>query len=174
VRRKKLARDAAKAEAVAARDGKKKNQKESQNEALEDEKTKKTKTKSVKTMDDDGFVTLDTQYIRLNEDGVQVDTVKASEKKKEDDKENEKKKKSNVPAGSPALQNNPYAQIKHAAGIQTAQDIQGKINAKKGEQRNLENNEMQKDRKKPAAPVVPAVPKPKKEKKTKKGARNCR
>jgi len=119
-------------------------------------------------MDDDGFVTLDTQYIRLNEDGVQVDTVKASEKKKEDDKENEKKKKSNVPAGSPALQNNPYAQIKHAAGIQTAQDIQGKINAKKGEQRNLENNEMQKDRKKPAAPVVPAVPKPKKEKKPKK------
>jgi len=120
-------------------------------------------------MDDDGFVTLDTQYIRLNEDGVQVDTIRASDKKKEDDKENEKKKKSNVPSSSPALQNNQFAQIKHAAGIQSANDIQAKINAKKGEQRNLENNELQKDRKKPApAPVVPVAQKPKKEKKQKK------
>jgi len=167
---KKLAREAAKAEATTTREGKyKKNQRDIQNEA-DDEKTKKTKTKSVKTVDEDGFVTLDTQYIQLNEEGVHVATVTASNKKKDDDKENDKKKKSNVPPTSPALENNPFAQIKHSGGVQTAQELQAKMNAKKGEQKNLENNELQKDRKKPAPPVVPPSPKAKKEKKPKKEA----
>jgi len=62
---KKQAKEAQKAEAAAAREGKKKNQKEVE----EEEKTKKTKTKSVKTVDTEGFVTLDTEYTKLNEDG---------------------------------------------------------------------------------------------------------
>jgi len=159
---KKQAKEAQKADAAAAREGKKKNQKEVE----EEEKTKKTKTKSVKTVDTEGFVTLDTEYTKLNEDGQKIEIIKASNKKKEDDKESEKKKKPTVSA-SPTLQNNPFAQIKHAGGVQSPQEVQAKINAKKGEQRNLENNEMQQKEKKKPAPI-PIQPKKQKEKKPKK------
>jgi len=94
-------------------------------------------------------------------------------KKKEDEREEgtEKKKKKATPATStsPVLQNNPFAPVKQASGIQSPQEIQAKLNAKKGEQRNLENNEQQqqKDKKKQTGPIPTPLPKAKKDKKKK-------
>jgi len=122
----------------------------------------------VKTVDTEGFVTLDTQYTKLNEEGETIETVTASGKKKDDDKENDKKKKSNVPATPSNMENNPFVQIKHAAGIQSQQEIQAKMNAKKGEQRNIDNNQnQQKGKKQAPGPVPIQAQKPKKEKKPK-------
>jgi len=114
---------------------------------------------------------VDVKYTHLDEKGVEVESVIASEKKKEDEKEEgtEKKKKkvaSPATSTSPVLQNNPFAPVKQASGIQSQQEIQAKLNAKKGEQRNLENNELQKDKKKPSGPVPIPTP-PQKSKKDK-------
>jgi len=75
---------------------------------------------------------------------------------------------------SPSLQNNPFAVVNAAGGLQTQQEIQAKKNAKKGEVRNQENNELQKER--GQAPLPPKVaPKPKtkpNKKKSKKAKEN--
>jgi len=140
------------AETAAKADARKKKDSESGSSEPE-EKHQRTKTRAIKTVEDDGFVTVDTKYTHVDEKGYEIETVIASEKKKEEEKEEgneKKKKKAGAPATStsPVLQNNPFAPVKQASGIQSAQEIQAKLNAKKGEQRNIENNEQQKEKKK--------------------------
>jgi len=139
------------AETAAKADARKKKDSESGSSEPE-EKHQRTKTRAIKTVEDDGFVTVDTKYTHVDEKGYEIETVIASEKKKEEEKEEgneKKKKKAGAPATStsPVLQNNPFAPVKQASGIQSAQEIQAKLNAKKGEQRNIENNEQQKEKK---------------------------
>jgi len=150
--RRRQEKKAARAAEAAAKSDAKKKKDLSESGSEPEEKHQRTKTRAIKTVGDDGFVTVDVKYTHLDEKGVEVESVIASEKKKEDEKEEgtEKKKKkvaSPATSTSPVLQNNPFAPVKQASGIQSQQEIQAKLNAKKGEQRNLENNELQKDKK---------------------------
>jgi len=129
-------------------------------------------TKSIKTTDDDGFVTIDTEYVRRGETGEVVETMKASDKLKNDiekEKEDQKtKKKTAETLGSDVvLHNNPYAAVKKAAGLQSPQEIQHKVNKQKGAQRNADNNVIQQEKgaKAPAPPPPPPKQKPKKQSK---------
>jgi len=169
--RRRQEKKAARAAEAAAKSDAKKKKDLSESGSEPEEKHQRTKTRAIKTVGDDGFVTVDVKYTHLDEKGVEVESVIASEKKKEDEKEEgtEKKKKkvaSPATSTSPVLQNNPFAPVKQASGIQSQQEIQAKLNAKKGEQRNLENNELQKDKKKPSGPVPIPTP-PQKSKKDK-------
>jgi len=162
---KRAAKDAARAEKEAKRNAMRNAEKEEEEEA----KVIKTKTKSTKVVGEDGFVTIDTTYTTVSEEGHVVGKILGSEKNREEEKEEDKgsKKKGsgNVPA--PVLSNNPFDKVKLAGGVQSQQQIQAKMNAKKGEQRNKENNKNQKENKKQQPPIVTPPPKAKKEKKTK-------
>jgi len=69
------------AETAAKADARKKKDSESGSSEPE-EKHQRTKTRAIKTVEDDGFVTVDTKYTHVDEKGYEIETVIASEKKK--------------------------------------------------------------------------------------------
>jgi len=113
-------------------------------------------------------VTIDTEYVRRGETGEVVETMKASDKLKNDiekEKEDQKtKKKTAETLGSDVvLHNNPYAAVKKAAGLQSPQEIQHKVNKQKGAQRNADNNVIQQEKGAKPPPPPPKQPKQKKQ-----------
>jgi len=149
--------------AKVKKDDKKKKQQQGNNkEEEEPENKKKTVTKTVKTKDEDGFVTKDKEYVKKGETGEVEKTLRASEKLKQDiEKEKEdqksKKKAADTVGSDVVLQNNPFAPVKKAGGLQTAADLQAKANEKKGASRNADHNEFQKEQ--GAKPPPPKPPK---------------
>jgi len=149
---------------------KKKQQRKDQPEDEEvDNNKKKTVTKTVKTTDKDGFVTMDKEYVKKAETGEVVSTLKASDKLRTDiekEKEDQKtKKKSAETVGSDVvLQNNPFAAVKKAGGIQSALEIQARVNQQKGAGRNADHNEAQKEKGSKSPAPSPKVKPPKKPK----------
>jgi len=147
-----------------AEEKKKKHKKDEHNNESE-ENMKKTITKTIKTTDDDGFTMIDKEFVRKGEGGDVERTVKASDKLKSDmEKEDQKSKKKNADevGSDAALHNNPYAAVKRAGGLQSAQEIQNKANKQKGAQRNADNNVVQQEKGVKAPP--PPKQKPKKSK----------
>jgi len=98
-----------------------------------------------------------------------VATLKASDKLKTDiekEREDQKsKKKSAESVGSDVvLQNNPFAAVKKAGGLQSALEIQAKVNQQKGANRNADHNEAQKEKGSKSPTPAPKVKPPKKPK----------
>jgi len=150
-------------------DKKKKHQQQSNSSTADEEpeNKKKTVTKTLRTTDEHGFVTKDKEYVRKDEKGEVESTMKASEKLKQDiekEKEDQKSKKkvADTVGSDIVLQNNPFAVVKKAGGIQSAAELQAKVNEKRGAARNAGHNESQKERNVKAPP--PPKNKPKKPK----------
>jgi hypothetical protein len=141
----------------------------------EEEKTAKTKTKVEKIKGEDGFITVDVKYTKLDSTGNVVKEFTATDKGKEEfqhsdkaeKKKNKKASQASLPNAtaeiqvSPALQNNPFAAAPQAGGFESAAEVQAKLNSKKGELRNLQNNIIQKERKVTPPPPPQIVSKPK-------------
>jgi len=150
-------------------DKQKKQQKRDEQTDEAEENKKKTTTKAFKTTDDEGFVTIDTEYVKKGDAG-QVEKVKASDKLKSDiekEKEDQKSKKkvAETLGSDVVLHNNPYAAVKKAGGLQSAQELQDKANKQKGAQRNADNNVNQQEKGVKSPPPPP--PKQKQKKTTK-------
>lgn len=136
---------------------------EGKEEEEEGDKPLKTKTKAVKTVGEDGFVTLDTTFTKVDKGGKVVEEVAASKNVLAKQEEQAKEKQSKAKTSSvQTLQNNSFALVSQAAGLESAAQIQAKLNLKKGAQRNAENNEKQ-----GAAKIAPPKAPPKKEEKKK-------
>jgi len=106
--------------------------------------------------------------VKKDEKGSVEKTSKASDKLKSDiekEKEDQKTKKKNDEAsGSVVLNNNRFAVVKKAGGLQTKTQIQDKTNKQKGQQRNEQNNFIQQEKQdkegvKPRIPLQPSKPK---------------